>query len=182
MKVSDVMTRTVDFLDPGETVQSAATRMAELDVGAILIGSADAIEGILTDRDIIVRVVVEGRHPAEVLARDVMTPDVVACRAADSVEEAFAAMREGQFRRMPVLDDDGKPIGVVTLSDLAKNVESPEKLTETLREISEPHRNRKAPDSEPEPKGADPKTEAEQPEKDSAASEDEAQPVVAARA
>jgi CBS-domain-containing membrane protein len=98
------------------------------------------------------------------------------------VEEAFAAMREGQFRRMPVLDDDGKPIGVVTLSDLAKNVESPEKLTETLREISEPHRNRKAPDSGPEPKGADPKTEAEQPEKDSAASEDEAQPVVAARA
>ena len=55
-------------------------------------------------------------------------------------------MREGQFRRMPVLDEDGKPIGVVTLGDLAKHVESPERMNEKLREISEPHRSREAPE------------------------------------
>jgi len=148
MKVADVMTPAVDFVDPSATVQEAATRMAELDVGALLIGSEDAIEGILTDRDIIVRVVVEGLHPAEIPVREIMTKDVVGCRADDPIEAAFAAMREGQFRRMPVLDESGKPVGVVTLSDLAKNIEGPEKLTETLREISEPHRSRKAPEGE----------------------------------
>ena len=66
MKVAEVMTRAVDLVDPSATVQDAATHMAELDVGAVLVGTRRAIEGILTDRDIIVRVVVEGRHPAEV--------------------------------------------------------------------------------------------------------------------
>jgi predicted transcriptional regulator len=92
--------------------------------------------------------VVEGRHPAEIAVRDVMTPEVVGCGADDDVEETFAAMRECQFRRMPVLDE-GKPIGVITLGDLAKHVESPEKIAEKLREISEPHRNREAPEETP---------------------------------
>ena len=148
MKVAEVMTPAVDFVDTSANVQTAATRMAELDVGAVLVGSADAIEGILTDRDIIVRVVVEGLHPSEVAVRDVMTREVIGCKADEAIETAFAAMREGQFRRMPVFDEGGKPVGVVTLGDLAKNVESPEKLAETLRGISEPHRSRKAPEGE----------------------------------
>jgi CBS domain-containing protein len=164
MKVAEVMTRGIDLVEPSATVQAAATRMAELDVGAVLIGSERAIEGILTDRDIIVRVVVEGRHPAQIAAREVMTPDVVGCGTDDDIEKAFAAMREGQFRRMPVLDADGKPIGIVTLGDLARHVESPEKMAEKLREISEPHRSREAPEEEPPqaeesdelPKGAKP--------------------------
>ena len=69
----------------------------------------------------------------------------MSCRADDPIEAAFSAMREGQFRRMPVMDESGAPVGVVTLSDLAKNVEDPAKLAQTLREISEPHRSRKAP-------------------------------------
>ena len=162
MKVADVMTHGVDLVDPTASVQKAATQMAELDVGAVLIGGADGIVGILTDRDVIVRVVVEGLHPTEVGVRDVMTPDVLGCKADDPIETAFAAMREGQFRRMPVYDENNKPIGIVTLGDLAKNVESPEKLTETLRDISEPHRNRRAPEeekAEPEADAAALKTE-----------------------
>lgn len=158
MKVADVMSRGLDLIDPSANVQSAATQMAELDVGAVLIGSADEISGVLTDRDIIVRIVVEGLHPGEIAVRDIMTAPVVACRADDSVETAFTAMREGQFRRMPVLDEAGKPVGVVTLSDLARNVESPEKLTETLREISEPHRRRKAAEGETGDRDASEKT------------------------
>lgn len=145
MKVSEVMTTGIDLVDPSTSVKDAATQMAELDVGAIMVGSADSIEGVLTDRDILVRVVVEGRNPGDVALRDVMSPEVTVCRAEDTIEAAFAQMREGQFRRMPVIDETGKPIGVVTLSDLARHVESPEKLAESLREISEPHRNRKDP-------------------------------------
>jgi CBS domain-containing protein len=150
MKVSEAMTASIDLMDPSASVQEAATRMAELDVGAIFVGRADSIVGILTDRDIIVRVVVEGKHPAEVTVKDAMTADVVTCDADDEIEQAFGEMREGQFRRMPVLDEAGKPVGIVTMSDLARHVESPEKVAEKLREISEPHRSREAPEGAPE--------------------------------
>ena len=143
MKVAEVMSRGVDPVDPEATVQAAATQMAELDVGAVLIGTSEKIDGILTDRDIILRLVVDGRNPADVAVRDVMSATVFSCGADDSVEAAFAEMRERQIRRMPVLDETGKPVGIVTLSDLAKAVESPEKLQATLREISEPQRSRK---------------------------------------
>jgi CBS domain-containing protein len=148
MKIADAMTRTFDLTEPSASVKEAATKMAELDVGGIFVGTAEAIEGVLTDRDIIVRVVVEGLHPAEVNVRDVMTADVETCRDDDEIEKVFAAMREGQFRRMPVLDQEGKLVGIVTLSDLARHVESPEKVAEKLREISEPHRSREAPEDD----------------------------------
>jgi CBS domain-containing protein len=148
MKVSEVMSRAVDPVDPSTTVQEAATQMAELDVGAVVIGTAEKLEGILTDRDIILRVVVDGRNPAEVLVRDVMSSTVFGCTADDPVETVFAQMREKQVRRMPVYDEAGAPIGIVTLSDLSRAVESPEQITEALREISEPHRARKIADAE----------------------------------
>jgi len=148
MKVAEVMSRGVDPVDLTATVQAAATQMAELDVGAVLVGTSEKIDGILTDRDIILRLVVDGRNPAEVPVRDVMSATVFSCGPDDSVEAAFAEMRERQIRRMPVLDDAGKPLGIVTLSDLAKAVESPEKLQATLREISEPHRSRKSADAD----------------------------------
>jgi CBS domain-containing protein len=142
MKVADVMTRGIDFVDPSATVQAAATQMAEIDVGAVLIGSDAGVVGILTDRDILVRVVVEGKNPAYVVVSEVMTPDVVGCAGEDAIEAAFVGMREGQFRRMPVFGEAGKPLGVVTLSDLARHIDGPESLVEALRELSEPHRQR----------------------------------------
>jgi len=143
MKVGDVMTRGVDFVAPSATVQEAATRMAELDVGATLIGSDKlGVVGILTDRDILLRVVVEGKNPAYVTVAEVMSPQVVGCSTDGAVEDAFAKMREGQFRRMPVFDAEKNPVGVVTMSDLAKHIDGHENVTETLRTISEPHRTR----------------------------------------
>jgi CBS domain-containing protein len=144
------MSRELDPVLSSCTVQQAAKQMAELDVGAVVIGTADGLEGILTDRDIIHRVVVEGRHPAQVPVREVMSADLFSCRANDPVETVFAEMRERQIRRMPVYDENGIAIGIVTLSDLAKAIESPETLKETLREISEPHRSRKEREKETE--------------------------------
>jgi CBS domain-containing protein len=143
MKVSEVMTHSVDFVAPTATVQEAATQMAELDVGAVLIGGGDdGVVGILTDRDILMRVVVEGQNPAYLAVSEVMSSEVTGCRDDEPIEAAFATMRERQFRRMPVFDEHGTALGVVTLSDLAKHIESPEKLAESLRELSEPHRRR----------------------------------------
>jgi CBS-domain-containing membrane protein len=87
-----------------------------------------------------------------------MTADVETCRDDDEIENVFAAMREGQFRRMPVLDQEGKLVGIVTLSDLARHVESPEKVAEKLREISEPHRSREAPEEDTAKAGLEPET------------------------
>ncbi len=154
MKVADVMTRGIDFVDPSVTVQAAATQMAELDVGAVVIGGDKGVVGILTDRDILLRVVVEGRNPAYVTVAEVMTCDVVGCKAEDPIQVAFAAMREGQFRRLPVFGENEEPLGVVTLGDLSKHVESPENLTETLRELSEPHRRRETAEKSADEDGA----------------------------
>lgn len=149
MKIAEAMSRGVEPIAPSATVQDAAVQMAENDVGAVLVGSAEKVEGVLTDRDIILRLVVDGRNPAATSVRDVMSAGVFSCRADDSVEAAFAEMRERQIRRMPVLDEDGRLLGVVTLSDLARFIESPEQVEATLRDISEPHRSRQAPAQPP---------------------------------
>jgi CBS domain-containing protein len=148
MRVAEVMSRGVDTVAPTATVQDAATQMAEFDVGAVLVGEEDALVGIVTDRDIILRVVVEGRHPAKVRVKDIMSRSLFTCNEDDSIESVIAEMRERQIRRMPVLDEAGKTIGIVTLSDLAKAITGPEQIQEAIREISEPHRSREAPERE----------------------------------
>lgn len=142
MRVAEVMTQGLDPVEPSASVQAAATQMAELDVGAVFVGSPEALEGVLTDRDIILRVVVEGRRPGEVTVREVMSATLYTCKEDDSVEDVLAEMRERQIRRMPVLDAEGKPVGVVALSDLARAFSGPEQVQEALRDISEPHRKK----------------------------------------
>jgi CBS domain-containing protein len=146
MRVAEVMSRGVDPVAPGATVQEAATQMAEFDVGAVFVGDESGLVGVLTDRDIILRVVVEGRHPEEVTVDDVMSKSLFSCKEDDSVESVIAEMRERQIRRMPVYEESGKTVGIVTLSDLAKGFEGPEQLHETIRMISEPHRSPEAPE------------------------------------
>jgi CBS domain-containing protein len=159
MKVADVMNRGVDPIDPSATVQQAATQMAEMDVGAVLAGTPEQLEGVLTDRDIILRVVVDGRNPTEVTVREAMSAKIFACREDDPVESVLAEMRERQIRRMPVLDESGRPVGVVTLSDLGKAIRSPEQVQEALRTISEPHRESKRPEEAAEAGGSDDRTQ-----------------------
>lgn len=143
MRVADVMSREVELVSPDATVQEAATVMAEYDVGAILIGEQDALAGILTDRDIILRAVVNGRDPAQLKARDVMSSMLFVCREDDTLEDAFREMSERQVRRLPVLDRDGRLAGIVTLSDLGRHGPDPRGASEALREIAEPHRRKK---------------------------------------
>ena len=118
MRVGDVMTPGVELVPADATVREAALVMAEHDIGAVLVGPEGAPAGILTDRDIIIRVVVEGRDPGAVSAGEVMSSTLFTCRDDDSVEAALGRMEERQVRRLPVVDADGRLVGIVARSDL----------------------------------------------------------------
>jgi CBS domain-containing protein len=145
MKVGDVMARSVELVGADDNIQAAARQMAEYDIGAILVGTPDRLDGILTDRDIIVRMVVEGRDPKDMRVREAMSSKLCSCGPDDPIEAAFQAMRDHQIRRMPVLDAGGKLVGIVTMSDLAKASPVPEPAAQALREIADPHRNTAGP-------------------------------------
>ncbi|MYZ46691.1 CBS domain-containing protein [Rhizobiales bacterium L72] len=127
------MSRGLDPVSPTATVQAAALQMAEDDVGAVLVGSGERLEGILTDRDIILRLVVEGRSPAEVSVREVMSSTLFTCRPEDPLELVFDQMLERQVRRIPVLGPDDKPVGIVTLRDLVRLAPDSPRSAEMLR-------------------------------------------------
>ena len=150
MQVAEVMSRGVDLVSPDATVQEAATRMAENDVGAVLVGKEDSLEGILTDRDILLRAVVDGRDVTRVPVRDVMSTTLYTCREDDTIEDAFRQMRERQVRRLPVLDAAGALTGIVTLSDLGRLERDPRRASEALREIADPHRRRNRTSDQPD--------------------------------
>src|SRR5690606_17821775 len=94
------------------------------------------------DRDIILRAIVDGRNPSELRVSDIMSSTLFTCRDDDTIEEAFRIMSERQVRRLPVLDRDGHLIGIVTLSDLGRLERDPQRTSQTLREIAEPHRRK----------------------------------------
>ena len=130
------MTRGIAVVQRDETLQAAARRMREMDVGALPVADGKALAGMVTDRDIAVRGVAEGMIPQESLVSDVMTADVFWCRDSDSVEDAMAQMGRSQVRRLAVLDANDEIVGIVALGDLATRQSS--HTDEALREISTP--------------------------------------------
>ena len=136
--IADIMTRSIATVQRDETLQAAARRMHEMDVGSLPVLDGKAVAGIVTDRDIAVRGVAEGMIPQESLVADVMTEDVRFCRADDSVEQVMAEMGDLQVRRLPVLDAGNEVVGIVALADLATRQSV--HTDETLREISTPGR------------------------------------------
>ena len=104
MKVSEVMTRQVELAGPDDTLQKAAGRMAELDVGVLPVGEGDRLVGMLTDRDIAVRAVAQGKGP-DAKVRDAMTPDVKYCFEDEDLDDAVRSMGEQKVRRLPVEKD-----------------------------------------------------------------------------
>jgi CBS domain-containing protein len=136
VNVSQVMTHGVYTTSPDETVQAAAQTMADLDTGVLPIGENDQLIGILTDRDLSTRVVAEARDPTTTLIRDVMSPEVHYCFEHDSVEQAAAKMSQWRVRRLPVLNDKQRVVGIVSLGDLARQAR-PEIAGGALGEIAD---------------------------------------------
>ena len=136
--IADIMTRSIATVQRDETLQAAARRMQEMDVGSLPVLDGRAVAGMVTDRDIAVRGVAAGMIPQESLVADVMTETVRFCRADDSVEQVMAEMGDLQVRRLPVLDAGNEVVGIVALADLATRQSV--HTDETLREISTPDR------------------------------------------
>jgi CBS domain-containing protein len=138
MQVSEVMTRGVECIRPEASLQEAAGRMKELDVGVLPVCDNDRLVGMLTDRDITVRAVSDGHDPRNDRVRDVMTPEVFYCFENQDVSEAAELMRGKQVRRLPVLNRDHRLVGIVSLGDLAVETGNDELAGRTLEGISEP--------------------------------------------
>jgi CBS domain-containing protein len=136
MQVNQCMTREVRIIDPAETVQEAARTMADIDAGFLPVGENDRLVGIITDRDIAIRVVGCGRSP-EAKVRDVMSGEVKYCYADDEVDAILDNMAAQQIRRLPVVDRDKRLVGVISITDLATNGEA-RQSGEALGEIARP--------------------------------------------
>ena len=122
MKVTEVMTGGVEFIDGAALVKEAAELMGELDVGSLPVGTPEALEGVVTDRDILYRVVARGLDPSAVCVRDVMTAPVMGCDVDDTVQSILDAMAAHHVRRMPVRDARNRVVGWVTLGDLSRKL------------------------------------------------------------
>jgi CBS domain-containing protein len=134
MRVSDVMTPQVQFVHPEQTLQQAATLMAELDIGALPVGENNRLVGMITDRDISIRAVAEGR-PAGTKVREIMTPSVKYCYEDEKVDHVAHNMGDIQVRRLPVVDSDRQLVGIVTVGDLAKK--RPDAAGEAIKAVCE---------------------------------------------
>ncbi len=139
MRVSKVMTTDVEFIDVATTVQDAAVTMGELDIGALPVGTAARVERIVTDRDVLYRVVARGRDPVGTTVGEILSRPVVSCGEDDSVTSAIDLMAANHIRRMPVLGTGGEVRSWITLADLARKllVEN-EALQGTLQGMTEP--------------------------------------------
>jgi CBS domain-containing protein len=135
MLVKEIMTRKVDYVTHENTLQEAADKMKELDVGELPIVVGGEAVGIITDRDIAVRGVAHGLDPKAAKVVDAMTEGIVACSEDDDIEKAAKMMGAHKIRRLPVTDTDGRMSGVVSLGDLALKLDKA-LVGEVLTEIS----------------------------------------------
>jgi CBS domain-containing protein len=136
VKVSDTMTADVRVASPDETVQDAARAMASLDAGVLPVGENDRLVGMITDRDIAIRAVAEGKGP-KAKVKDVMTRDVKYCFEDQDIEDVAQNMGDIQVRRLPVVNRDKRLVGIVSLGDIAATDRS-RKTAEALNRISRP--------------------------------------------
>ena len=116
--IKEVMTADPHIISSDATLQDAAREMQSDDIGAVLVTDNGDVAGILTDRDIVVRAVAEGRDPSSTTVGDVATRDVTTLTPDSSVDDAIRIVREKNVRRIPVVED-GRPAGIVSIGDLA---------------------------------------------------------------
>jgi CBS domain-containing protein len=121
--VRDAMTPDPRCVDASATVTEAAKEMRDGDVGSVLVTESDSLTGIVTDRDVVVRSVAEGRDPDETRAGDVCTSDPQTLSPDDDLGDAVRQVKESNIRRLPVVED-GKPVGILSLGDLAQKLDS----------------------------------------------------------
>jgi CBS domain-containing protein len=139
VKIKDVMTPNVEFINASDSVADAARKMKEINVGILPVFANNRLVGMITDRDIAVRSVAEGHDPKTTTVDQIMTRDIVSCLEDEDVTEALKLMEENKIRRLIVHDDQNNVVGILSLGDLAVQLGA-SLIGETLREVSHPAR------------------------------------------
>jgi CBS domain-containing protein len=139
-KCNEVMTKDPVCCQPNDKVVEAAKLMKSENIGSIPVienEQTKKLVGIVTDRDLALKIVAEGLDAASTKVDAVMTRKVVTCLASDDLQKALDAMSEHQLRRIPVVDNDNKIVGIIAQADVATRVNQPEKTAEMVKEISQ---------------------------------------------
>jgi CBS domain-containing protein len=146
MKLSEIMTRDVVIMQPDDSLQSAAKKMRDLNIGFLPVCDGENLIGVLSDRDITIRALADGMDVNIMLGRDLMTSPAIYCFEDQDVSEAAKIMEENQIRRLVILDRENKRlVGVISLGDLARN-ETAKRSGQVLQKVSEPNRAEKTKD------------------------------------
>jgi len=138
MQLKDFINYRVETVSPDDTLQRAAEKMRDLDVGSMPVCSRGQLIGVVTDRDITVRATARGDDPMVTKVSEVMTPEVIWCRVDDSAEEAARLMQEHQIRRLFVLNENDELVGVTSLGELATATGDQRLAGQTLERVSDP--------------------------------------------
>jgi CBS domain-containing protein len=138
MKAKDIMTAKPESVTPGTNIADVARIMRDMNVGVVPVTDDDRLLGVITDRDITIRVTAGGMAPQDVTVQDFMSPNVVTVSPEDDVEDVRTVMADNQIRRVMVTDDD-KLVGVISLGDVALSERDKDARTgEVLEKVSEP--------------------------------------------
>lgn len=139
MTCEEVMTPSPACCQPNQTTVDAAEVMQREDVGLVpIVGTNTRLIGVLTDRDIALKVVAAGRDPRGTAISEVTTPDPVSCLPQQAVETVMELMASRQVRRVPIVDKDGAIVGIVSQADIATRLASPKETGDVVQAISEP--------------------------------------------
>lgn len=137
MKLREIMSDNVEVIHPDDTLQTAAEKMRDRDIGFLPVCDGERLIGVLTDRDLITRALADGLEVKAMLGRDLVTSPAIYCFDDQSVDEAAKLMHDNQIRRLVVLSRDKQMVGVISLGDLAMTAD--DKLSgDVLQSVSEP--------------------------------------------
>ena len=139
MEIAAAMHKEADWASADTPVSELAKKMQKDDIGAIPVGKDDKLIGMVTDRDIALRVVAAGRDPATTSAEEIMTKGIIYCRTTETVEDAIHLMDQKKIRRLPVIDDHKRLVGMLSLGDISHAV-GRELSGELLHAVADHHK------------------------------------------
>jgi CBS domain-containing protein len=137
MKIRDIMTPDPEAISSDGTIREAAHHMRDMNVGFLPVVEGDSVVGVLTDRDIAIRVIAEDLDPSRTKVEEIMSRELFACPENTDLEEAVRIMEDNQVRRLLVTDNEGRCVGIVSLGDIATKSDTPLKA-EAIAAVSSP--------------------------------------------
>ena len=135
MKVKYTMTKKVEVATPLTSVKEAAQKMRDLNIGALPVCAHGKLIGMVTDRDITIRLIADGKDPRTTMAEEIMTSNIEWCSDEDEIEEVAEQMEKGRIRRLPVVDRNKFLVGIISVGDIASRG-SPEAAGEILEQVA----------------------------------------------